>query len=77
MVVVLSRASRSLSQGSASAQHEKMLCETWCAEAHERIMSDIKTLRSSESRKLFKNLRAISMAVVDNGGVVAPHPLGF
>ncbi|KAJ0055627.1 hypothetical protein NL108_006479, partial [Boleophthalmus pectinirostris] len=32
MVVVLSRASRSLSQGNASAQHEKMLCETWCIE---------------------------------------------
>ncbi|XP_059211017.1 very long-chain specific acyl-CoA dehydrogenase, mitochondrial [Centropristis striata] len=77
MVVVLSRASRALSQGSASAQHEKMLCETWCAEAYERIMQDIKTLRSSESRQVFKNLRAISAAVVENGGVVATHPLGF
>uniref|UniRef100_A0A8K9XQ55 Very long-chain specific acyl-CoA dehydrogenase, mitochondrial n=1 Tax=Oncorhynchus mykiss TaxID=8022 RepID=A0A8K9XQ55_ONCMY len=35
MVVVLSRASRSLSQGHASAQHEKILCETWCIEASE------------------------------------------
>uniref|UniRef100_A0A8C9YVS8 Very long-chain specific acyl-CoA dehydrogenase, mitochondrial n=1 Tax=Sander lucioperca TaxID=283035 RepID=A0A8C9YVS8_SANLU len=77
MVVVLSRASRSLSQGNASAQHEKMLCETWCVEAHDRIMQDIKSLRSSQSRQLFKNLRAISSAVVENGGVVAPHPLGF
>lgn len=77
MVVVLSRASRSLSQGSSSAQHEKILCETWCMEAHERIMHDIKSLRSSESRRLFKNLRAISAAVVENGTVVAPHPLGF
>uniref|UniRef100_A0A8C7VL76 Very long-chain specific acyl-CoA dehydrogenase, mitochondrial n=1 Tax=Oncorhynchus mykiss TaxID=8022 RepID=A0A8C7VL76_ONCMY len=34
MVVVLSRASRSLSQGHASAQHEKILCETWCIEAN-------------------------------------------
>uniref|UniRef100_A0A673CYY0 Very long-chain specific acyl-CoA dehydrogenase, mitochondrial n=1 Tax=Sphaeramia orbicularis TaxID=375764 RepID=A0A673CYY0_9TELE len=32
MVVVLSRASRSLSQGLPSAQHEKMMCETWCTE---------------------------------------------
>lgn len=77
MVVVLSRASRSLSQGSASAQHEKILCETWCVEAHERVMREIKTLRSSESRQLFKNLRAISTAVVENGGVVSAHPLGF
>lgn len=28
----LCRASRSLSQGQPSAQHEKMLCDTWCME---------------------------------------------
>ncbi|KAM9335648.1 very long-chain specific acyl-CoA dehydrogenase, mitochondrial [Symphorus nematophorus] len=77
MVVVLSRASRSLSQGSPSAQHEKMLCETWCMEAHSRVMQDIKALRSSDSKQLFKNLRAISSAMVENGGLVSPHPLGF
>ncbi|XP_039602847.1 very long-chain specific acyl-CoA dehydrogenase, mitochondrial isoform X1 [Polypterus senegalus] len=77
MVVVISRASRSLSQGHHSAQHEKMLCETWCIEAHQRIMQDIKTLKSSSSKQIFKNLRAISAAVVENGGTVSPHPLGF
>jgi len=77
MVVVLSRASRSLSQGHPSAQHEKMLCDTWCMEAHDRIMAEVKSLRSSQSRQIFKNMRAISMAVVENGGVVAPHPLGY
>uniref|UniRef100_A0A673HBK5 Very long-chain specific acyl-CoA dehydrogenase, mitochondrial n=1 Tax=Sinocyclocheilus rhinocerous TaxID=307959 RepID=A0A673HBK5_9TELE len=77
MVVVLSRASRSLSQGHPSAQHEKMLCETWCTEAHERVMQDIKFLGSGTSKQIFKNLRAISAAVVENGGVVSPHPLGF
>uniref|UniRef100_A0A3P8SG52 Very long-chain specific acyl-CoA dehydrogenase, mitochondrial n=1 Tax=Amphiprion percula TaxID=161767 RepID=A0A3P8SG52_AMPPE len=77
MVVVLSRASRSLSQGHASAQYEKMLCETWCMEASDRVTRDIKLLRSGESRKLFKNLRAISTALVENGGPVSPHPLGF
>ncbi|XP_053199318.1 very long-chain specific acyl-CoA dehydrogenase, mitochondrial [Scomber japonicus] len=77
MIVVLSRASRSLTQGHAAAQHEKMLCETWCMEAHDRVMQDIKLLRSGESKQLFKNLRAISTAVVENGAVVCPHPLGF
>ncbi|XP_022069142.2 very long-chain specific acyl-CoA dehydrogenase, mitochondrial [Acanthochromis polyacanthus] len=77
MVVVLSRASRALTQGHASAQYEKMLCETWCMEASDRVMRDIKLLRSGESRKLFKNLRAISTALVENGGPVSPHPLGF
>ncbi|XP_036405038.1 very long-chain specific acyl-CoA dehydrogenase, mitochondrial isoform X1 [Megalops cyprinoides] len=77
MVVVLSRASCSLSQGLPSAQHEKMLCETWCTEAYDRITHDVKALRSSSSKQIFKNLRAISTAVVENGGVVSPHPLGF
>ncbi|MBN3318575.1 ACADV protein, partial [Atractosteus spatula] len=77
MVVVLSRASRSLTQGHPSAQHEKVLCETWCFEAYERIMLDIKVLRSSSSKQIFKNLRAISTAVVESGGTVSPHPLGF
>lgn len=77
MVVVLSRASRSLSQGHATARHEQMLCETWCIEAHDRVLREIKNLRSSESKYVFRNLKAISAAMVDNGGVVAPHPLGF
>uniref|UniRef100_A0A673HK46 Very long-chain specific acyl-CoA dehydrogenase, mitochondrial n=1 Tax=Sinocyclocheilus rhinocerous TaxID=307959 RepID=A0A673HK46_9TELE len=70
-------ASRSVSQGHPSAQHEKMLCETWVTEAYERVMQDIKFLRSGTSKQIFKNLRAISAAVVENGGVVSPHPLGF
>uniref|UniRef100_A0A4W5QBT8 Very long-chain specific acyl-CoA dehydrogenase, mitochondrial n=1 Tax=Hucho hucho TaxID=62062 RepID=A0A4W5QBT8_9TELE len=77
MVVVLSRASRSLSQGHASAQHEKILCETWCIEASVRIMKNVKDLKSSSTTQVFKNMKAISAAVVENGGIVAPHPLGF
>ncbi|XP_041750501.1 very long-chain specific acyl-CoA dehydrogenase, mitochondrial isoform X1 [Coregonus clupeaformis] len=77
MVVVLSRASRSLSQGHASAQHEKILCETWCIEAYDRIMKNVKDLKSSSTTQVFKNMKAISAALVENGGVVAPHPLGF
>nr|XP_029485832.1 very long-chain specific acyl-CoA dehydrogenase, mitochondrial [Oncorhynchus nerka] len=77
MVVVLSRASRSLSQGHASAQHEKILCETWCIEAYDRIMKNVKDLKSSSTTQVFKNMKAISAAVVENGGIVAPHPLGF
>ncbi|XP_077444945.1 very long-chain specific acyl-CoA dehydrogenase, mitochondrial [Stigmatopora argus] len=77
MIVVLSRASRSLSAAQPTAQHEKILCETWCVEAHERLKRDIQALRSKRSRQLYGNLRAISAAVVENGGTVASHPLGF
>ncbi|KAJ7996152.1 hypothetical protein DPEC_G00234100 [Dallia pectoralis] len=77
MVVVLSRASRSLSQGHTSAQHEKILCETWCAEANDRVMKNVRDLKSNSSAQLFKNIKAISAAMVENGGTVSPHPLGF
>ncbi|XP_072447778.1 very long-chain specific acyl-CoA dehydrogenase, mitochondrial-like [Chiloscyllium punctatum] len=77
MVVVLSRASRSLSQGHATAQHEKLLCDTWCIEAYARIMDNLNALTSSSAEQAFKNMRAISAAVVSNGGIVNPHPLGF
>uniref|UniRef100_A0A8C9AA73 Very long-chain specific acyl-CoA dehydrogenase, mitochondrial n=1 Tax=Prolemur simus TaxID=1328070 RepID=A0A8C9AA73_PROSS len=39
MVVVLSRASRSLSEGYPTARHEKMLCDTWCTEVRLRLPS--------------------------------------
>ncbi|XP_067879739.1 very long-chain specific acyl-CoA dehydrogenase, mitochondrial isoform X2 [Heterodontus francisci] len=77
MMVVLSRASRSLSQGHATAQHEKFLCETWCIEAYARIMDSLNALSSSSAKQVFKNMRAITAAVVSNGGTVTPHPLGF
>ncbi|XP_051900679.1 very long-chain specific acyl-CoA dehydrogenase, mitochondrial [Pristis pectinata] len=77
MIVVLSRASRSLSQAHRTAQHEKLLCETWCIEASARITDNLTALSSSSAKLLFRNMRAISAAVVGNGGTVTPHPLGF
>ncbi|XP_048373962.1 very long-chain specific acyl-CoA dehydrogenase, mitochondrial isoform X1 [Sphaerodactylus townsendi] len=77
MVVVLSRASRSLEQGHPTAQHEKVLCDTWCTEAADRVTQNLTSLRADSTRQLFKNLRSISKAVVENEGVVSPHPLGI
>ncbi|KAA0723065.1 Very long-chain specific acyl-CoA dehydrogenase, mitochondrial [Triplophysa tibetana] len=44
---------------------------------HQRVMEDVKFFRSETSKQIFKNLRAVSAAMVENGGVVSPHPLGF
>ncbi|KAL7982982.1 hypothetical protein Chor_013588 [Crotalus horridus] len=77
MVVVLSRASRALEQGQATAQHEKVLCETWCMEAHQRITQNLTSLSSSSTQQIFKNFRVISKAMVEKGGVVSPYTLGF
>ncbi|KAM9111654.1 LOW QUALITY PROTEIN: very long-chain specific acyl-CoA dehydrogenase, mitochondrial-like, partial [Pangshura tecta] len=77
MVVLLSRASRSLAQAHPTAQHEKLLCDTWCEEAYERLTATLGPLSTDGARHTFRQLRSISQAVVENGGVVSPNPLGF
>lgn len=78
MVVVLSRASRSLSEGHATAQHEKMLCDNWCIEAAARIRENMAALQSDpQQQELFRNFKSISKALVEQGGVVTNNPLGF
>lgn len=77
MVVLLSRASRSLAQAQPTAQHEKLLCETWCEEAYERLTATLSPLSTDGARHTFRQLRSISRAVVESGGVVSPNPLGF
>ncbi|XP_027802684.1 very long-chain specific acyl-CoA dehydrogenase, mitochondrial isoform X1 [Marmota flaviventris] len=78
MVVVLSRASRSLSEGYPTAQHEKMLCDSWCIEAAARIQENMTALLSDpRQQELFRNFKSISKALVERGGVVTSNPLGF
>ncbi|KAM6176010.1 very long-chain specific acyl-CoA dehydrogenase, mitochondrial isoform 2-T2 [Erethizon dorsatum] len=78
MVVVLSRASRSLSEGHPAAQHEKMLCDSWCIEAATRIQETMAALQSDpHQQELFRNFKSISKALVERGGMVTSNPLGF
>ncbi|XP_053320315.1 very long-chain specific acyl-CoA dehydrogenase, mitochondrial [Spea bombifrons] len=78
MTVVLSRSSRSLEQGLPGALHEKILCDIWCSEAQSRVRKTLRSLRSGGGgSELFRNLRSASAALVEHGGVVASHPLGF
>ncbi|XP_060690408.1 very long-chain specific acyl-CoA dehydrogenase, mitochondrial-like [Hemiscyllium ocellatum] len=77
MTVVISRASRALNKGFPSAQHEKVLCETWCLEAFARITNNLNALKSESSMQVISNMKTISKDLVTKGGVVANHPLGF
>uniref|UniRef100_A0A8C5K973 Very long-chain specific acyl-CoA dehydrogenase, mitochondrial n=1 Tax=Jaculus jaculus TaxID=51337 RepID=A0A8C5K973_JACJA len=78
MVVVLSRASRALSEGHPTAQHEKMLCDSWCIEAAARIQESMTALQfNPRQQDLFRNFKSISKAMVERGGVVTSNPLGF
>ncbi|GCC28011.1 hypothetical protein chiPu_0006437 [Chiloscyllium punctatum] len=77
MTVVISRASRALNKELPSAQHEKVLCETWCLEAFARITNNLNALKSESSMQVISNMKTISKELVTKGGVVANHPLGF
>uniref|UniRef100_A0A8C3RND4 Acyl-CoA dehydrogenase/oxidase C-terminal domain-containing protein n=1 Tax=Chelydra serpentina TaxID=8475 RepID=A0A8C3RND4_CHESE len=77
MAVVISRASRSLSLGQPTAEHEKLLCQAWSHEAFERVRENLRAVKSSTWNQSFANMKLISNAVVQNQGIVAAHPLGF
>ncbi|KAM9126710.1 very long-chain specific acyl-CoA dehydrogenase, mitochondrial isoform 2-T4 [Pangshura tecta] len=77
MAVVISRASRSLSLGQPTAEHEKLLCQTWSHEAFERVRENLRAVKSSTWNQSFANMKLISNAVVQNRGILATHPLGF
>ncbi|XP_071503962.1 very long-chain specific acyl-CoA dehydrogenase, mitochondrial-like [Diadema antillarum] len=75
MVATLSRASRSLSEGVPSAEHEKHLCQLFCSEASDRVSANLKALRSAESKENFGRMASISQQLVQSGSVVPDHPL--
>uniref|UniRef100_A0A452I8K4 Very long-chain specific acyl-CoA dehydrogenase, mitochondrial n=1 Tax=Gopherus agassizii TaxID=38772 RepID=A0A452I8K4_9SAUR len=77
MAVVISRASRSLSLGQPTAEHEKLLCQTWSHEAFERVRENLRAVKSSTWNQSFADMKLISNAVVQNKGILATHPLGF
>ncbi|XP_051847546.1 very long-chain specific acyl-CoA dehydrogenase, mitochondrial-like [Antechinus flavipes] len=77
MGVVLSRATHSLNHNLPSAIHEKLLCETWCYTAFERVRWNLKAVKASSWNNYYKNMRSISNEVVRNGGVVYSRPMGF
>ncbi|XP_010218938.1 PREDICTED: very long-chain specific acyl-CoA dehydrogenase, mitochondrial [Tinamus guttatus] len=75
MAVVLSRASRALTLKLVSAEHEKLLCRTWCQEAYERVKANLRAVKSSTWNQSCSNMKLISHAVVQNKGVYTTHPL--
>lgn len=77
MVCVLSRASRSLSQGHESAKHESQICQVFCDEASARIDRNLKDTTTSRQLNNYKSLAQISSDVIKNNGTIQQHPLGF
>ncbi|XP_022093866.1 very long-chain specific acyl-CoA dehydrogenase, mitochondrial-like [Acanthaster planci] len=77
MVATLSRASRSLSNKVPSAEHEQTMCKFFCNEASVRVEDNLKALKSKQTKENFDAIPKISKAMVQTGGLLAEHPLGF
>lgn len=76
MACVLARASRTIKLNLPSADHEKLMAETWCNEANDRIRINLRKVHSAEFNENFKRMAAISKNVCDVHDVVQNNPLG-
>jgi len=74
---VLSRCSSSLEQELSSAQHEQLMTNLWCREAHTRIVKNLGTLSDKSALLDFVTMAEISRGVCNAGKVVQPNPVGF
>ncbi|XP_046673529.1 very long-chain specific acyl-CoA dehydrogenase, mitochondrial [Homalodisca vitripennis] len=77
MAVVLSRATKSLTQGLSSSQHELLMTQVWCTEASQRISQNLGALTSSVHKDNFTKLAAIAKNISENGGFLQKNPLGY
>ena len=76
MSCVLSRASRSLKLNLPSADHEKLMTETFCTEANDRIRVNLRKIHSPEFNENYKRMTQISKNVCSVHDVVQNNPLG-
>lgn len=76
MACVLSRASRTLKLNLPTAEHEKLMTETWCSEANDRIRINLRKIHSLEYNENFKRMALISKNVCDVHDVVQNNPIG-
>merc|ERR1712112_360175 len=73
---VLSRCTKSLNDGVASAHHEETMAKVWCAESYDRIMHNLNQLKSPETLSNYKSMAKISEGVCSKVGQVQGNPLG-
>jgi len=76
MSCVLSRASRSLTLGLDSAEHEKIMTETWCTEGADRVQQNLRKINSPVFVGNFKRMTQISQNLCGNLGVIQTSPIG-
>merc|ERR1711923_524083 len=74
---VLSRCSKSISEGLESAHQEEIMTKVWCRQSYDRIMDNLDELKNPEVLDSSKTMAKISEAVCDKNAPVQGNPLGF
>lgn len=76
MACVLSRCSRSIKMNLPSAEHEKLMTDTWCSDANDRIRINLRKVHSAEFAENFKRMSLISKNICGIHDVVQKNPIG-
>ncbi len=76
MTCVLSRCSRSIKLNLPSADHEKLMTDTFCVEANERIKSNVRKITAADFNANYKRMTQISKNVCEVHDVVQSNPIG-
>jgi len=72
---VLSRCTKSLTEGVASAQHEEMMAKVWCSESYDRIMKNLNELKNPDTLANYKTMAKISEGVCSTVAPVQGNPV--
>lgn len=76
MACVLSRATRSIKLNLPSAEHERLMTDTWCVEANDRIRINLRKIHSADFGENYKRMSLIAKNVCEVHDVVQNNPLG-
>lgn len=76
MSCVLSRASRSIKLNLPSADHEKLMTDTFCVEANDRIRTNLRKIHNADFNANYKRMSQISKTICDNHDVAHNNPTG-
>lgn len=75
MVVVLSRATASINNKLATADHERLMAEAWCIEAYDRVQVNNKKISNPAFHSLYGKMTTISRNICENQGVITVSPI--
>jgi very long chain acyl-CoA dehydrogenase len=76
MTCALSRCSRSLKANLPSADHEKLMTQTWCVEASDRVRINLRKIHSADFNENYKRMSLISKNICENHDIVQTNPIG-